>query len=115
MKRILLVLLFLFMKRDSFAATLYFHTGMVLFQYGQEWNRYFTNQGPPVEWTDVAYFQGYVAGVASAGRSQIDLPDGAQIDQLCLIVHRYLQNNPSRLHEPASDLVITALRQRFKR
>jgi hypothetical protein len=34
---------------------------------------------------------------------------------MCAIVFRYLQDNPERLHEPASDLVIEALLQGFKK
>jgi len=114
MKRTVAVLLFLclFLTGRSFA---YFNSGLELFYAAQEWNRYFSDQGPPVDFHKVSYFQGYVAGVASAARSQLELPQGVQLDVLCAIVHTHLKDSPRRLHEPASDLVIDALVKAFKK
>jgi hypothetical protein len=114
MKRTVAVFLFLLIVGNSFAAV-YFKSGLDLFYSAQEWNKYFTGQGPPVDFQKVAYFQGYVSGVASTARSRLELPEGVQVDQMCTIVHNYLQDNPRRLHEPASDLVIDALLKAFKK
>ena len=113
MKKALIVCLFALAASPSFAAV-FFKTGLELLPEAQQWNNYFTrNQVEEIKWQDVAYFQGYVSGVASAARHQLNLPEGAQVDQLCRIVYQYLQENSNELHEPAADLVVSALKKAF--
>lgn len=98
----------------SVQAGVYFKTGLELLSDGQHWNKHFTEQSS-TEYISgaVTYFQGYVCGVVSAERHSLNIPAGAQVDQLCKIVFDYLQNNPSKLHKPASDIIVEALEKAF--
>ena len=114
MKKITATLIIVLFLVSTSIAGVYIKTGLDLLSDGQQWNNYFTNQNlASVSWHDVAYFQGYVSGVASAARNELNTPEGVQVDQLCKIVFQYLNDNTNQLHKPASDLIIKALKNAF--
>ena len=117
MKKIFTIVCLLALASNTSFAAVFFQTGLELMPEAQQWNNYFTRNKKieEVDWQKVTFFQGYVSGVASAARHQLNLPVGAQIDQLCMIVYQYFQENSNKLHEPAADLIILALKKAFSR
>jgi hypothetical protein len=55
----------------------------------------------------------YVVGVCDANLVDYPLPAGVTRDQLADVVSQYLKENPKRLANPASMLVIRAVEKAF--
>lgn len=113
MNKIRIILLTTIIAGLSYAGV-FIHSGLDLLSYGQHWNNYFSKQNTEdVDWSSVTYFQAYVSGVASAKRNDLNTPAGAQVDQLCNISFQYLKQHPNKLHKPAADLIVEALKEAF--
>lgn len=59
------------------------------------------------------YVTGFVDGYGYASGSEICLPDDGTMGQYTLVVKRYLQDHPERLHLSAGRLLYDALRGAF--
>jgi len=58
---------------------------------------------------------GYVIGILDSRTDEVDLPKGARLRDVMTIVARYLEAHPELSNEPASDLVIVALKEESER
>ena len=58
-------------------------------------------------------YMGYVQGVAEATVSDYSMPNGVTPEKIYHIVADYLDKNPKRWNEPASNLVRNALREAY--
>jgi len=56
---------------------------------------------------------GYVAGVFENVKSKICFPIGVSHSQAVLVVKKYLQDHPERLHQDASGLIVAPLQMAF--
>ena len=83
--------------------------------------RLIDNSQATVDALSIGYCQGMVRGVADLlvlGKNLSDtygacIPNGATTDQLIQIVHKYLTDNPTQLHEANSTLSLTALKEAY--
>ena len=93
---------------SSNGAMAYYMIGNELQSKSQGYNRQDTFDG--------AAYLGYIQGIADAhdGLGIICIPfSKVTVGQLAAIVSQYLNANPGKWHLPASDLVVTAIRQYF--
>ncbi len=56
---------------------------------------------------------GYSAGVVHASNGKHCVPENARNGNLGLVVFWYLRDHPTRLHRPASSLVLEAIRESY--
>lgn len=61
--------------------------------------------------TPDGFYRGYVFGLVDmmSVEGTACIPDGVSIDQTIAVVKQFLDQNPSRLHEPALSLAATAV------
>jgi hypothetical protein len=90
----------------------YFVVGNDLVEYMREYEK--IERGDTSAMLSLASrYTGYVTGVYDATRFQYSYPPNVTRGQLCAIVAKYLKEHPERWNQPASDLVIEALKQAF--
>ena len=95
----------------SFSAT----TGKHLFQYAREWKK--NEEGKKASAAEVGFYFGYVWSMAESlyFGNEVRIPKTVTRDRLERIVYKYLQNNPDKLHYPATILIENAFRKSFSR
>jgi len=62
---------------------------------------------------EIGTYEGYVTGVTDATVSMYSFDSTVTVRQICTVVARYLKQHPERWNEPASDLVISALKEAY--
>ena len=77
----------------------------------------------PQQWTDaltcIAYIRGIIEGYTVANAQlmskhrKLCVPDEVKPRQEALVIHKYLQEHPEKLHEPEAILAIEALQKAF--
>lgn len=114
-KRLLLVqtiLIIFILTPLVHAGGAYFYDGNKLVQHMKEWEK-----GEEHD-KDGSFFQsgtylGYVIGVFDASTYLFGPTVNVTAGQICAIVAKYLKANPEKWNEPASDLIIKALKEAF--
>jgi len=105
MKKLVIVLLLLFMPTASIAGG-----NLGRFYDGDELKDVGASNSSNLK----GVFMGYVAGVAdSLNQTGFYIPESAKADQLAAVVRKYLEDHPERWHFTASSLVADALMQSF--
>lgn len=90
----------------SFSCNVFAFTGNELYSGMQDWR-----SKPSIDLINAATKVGFVHGVADATNGLYFCPpSGVTIGQTIDIVFLYLQNQPEKRNQPASDLVINALK-----
>lgn len=90
-----------------------FVTGNQLVQFMREFDKY-QNGNKDADNFEIGRFTGYVIGVVdSNNESAFLIPTDTSIGQIGAIVSKYLKDHPEKWNEPASILVITALKEAF--
>ena len=96
--------------------------GQTLFEWAKEYERVRAGTGDYLSHIYDRRFQVYVAGVhdahVGARQSATDdrlfcSPTGATVNQVSVVVYRFIRNNPEMSFQPGSVLVVTALADAF--
>jgi hypothetical protein len=103
-------MLVLFISTPAFAT--YFIEGSLLID---EWHEFQKSQESlNYNVTLVGHYMGYVSGIADAfNEIAFKIPRNTKVNQLCAIVGKYLDNNPSEWNYTAQVLVTKALMKEF--
>jgi hypothetical protein len=93
------------------AQAYHYFTGYDLVGPMPEWDKAMTRD-PTTELWKATEFRGYITGVCD-GSGIVDSLQGVPNNQLCAVVSKFLKEHPERWSEPASLLVIDAIRKAF--
>lgn len=90
-----------------------FYDGNKLVEWMPEWEKV-QRSDPSTNWMSDGLYVGYVTGVFDATSGILfDPPRKVTGLQVYSIVTKYLKENPEKWNQPASDLVLEALRKAF--
>ena len=104
MKKIIIIIILVLMMFSEYSYVV-FYTGNAL-----EDKK--TDDGKNNRQLEAGFYAGYVAGVAEVSRLTW-CEDSATVSQLVKVVSRYLTNAPEKLHLPADNLILEALKGAF--
>lgn len=111
MKRyVLAFMLVLFISTPAFA--MYFIESSLLIDEWHEFQKYQENR----EHNDnlVGHYMGYVSGIADAfNEIAFKIPRNTKVNYLCIVVGKYIENNPSERNYTAQIIVTKALMKEF--
>jgi len=106
---IILALLVLCISSDSSA---FFEDGNNLVRRLREFEK--ARAGDPnANYDDATYYMGFVIGVHDATAYNYNTPSQITVGQIWAVVAKYLKDNPEKWSQPASLLVMEALRKAF--